>query len=532
MNSAITRKTLKILSWLAAAFLAVKTGYMAANVISFSLAANIPNEVRDLVQYRVVWSFMAGQNPYAYEALSSGTVPLAYMYTFLQPLCTAVVCKLTGVGVIAGNFVVNVLCILGTAMCIWILVKDVLSVSGGRGAGFIALLLTAGTSFAMFNVPFFTFRPDALGILLSTFLFLLLYKSPQRVILSAFLTIMLIHTKQILVVMALPVFLWYLLNDAKLAWRYFAACVIFTAVEIAAIMVFFPLYWGEAVYSLFTTIYGFKLWTAFRNICIFCRRYVAFIALGLAGIVLMLSRREGSLFSRVAALLSDLRHEYIMLILLNMVCSLAFLTYFARNGGDGIKYCSDMLASSVIIFAVLIWKHAVPSWTELRRSLMTFMVCCAALCSFMLGGFYYHKFSLQDICNYAEAWQTISQYDNGTPMYLGMTASNYLADSANTGKEYIYFDDGHIEYQNKELSGKKFAALTGRLLHVDKIYEAGRNYAAKVNQMVKDKKFCLIVQGLGRVISKEALTENYRELKTLELAAVTGERDVTFYVPR
>ena len=97
---------------------------MAANVISSSMAANIPNEVRDSVQYRVVQSFLAGCNPYSLEALSAGTVPLVYMYTFLQPLCVAAVCKLTGLGVLAGNFTVNLLCIFGTALCIWLIVKD------------------------------------------------------------------------------------------------------------------------------------------------------------------------------------------------------------------------------------------------------------------------------------------------------------------------------------------------------------------------------------------------------------------------
>lgn len=114
---------LNILSCLIVIYLVFKAGYMIANVISFSVAANIPCE-HNFILFRVAQSFLAGKNPYSLEALSAGTVPLVYMYTFLQPLCVAAVCRLTGLGVLAGNFTVNLLCILGTAVCIWLIVKD------------------------------------------------------------------------------------------------------------------------------------------------------------------------------------------------------------------------------------------------------------------------------------------------------------------------------------------------------------------------------------------------------------------------
>lgn len=108
---------LNVLSCLIVTYLVCKAGYMIANVVSFSLAANIPLEVRDSVQFRVAQAFLAGSNPYSLEALSAGTVPLVYMYTFLQPLCVAVVCKIFGIGILAGNFTVLLL-------CIWLIVRE------------------------------------------------------------------------------------------------------------------------------------------------------------------------------------------------------------------------------------------------------------------------------------------------------------------------------------------------------------------------------------------------------------------------
>lgn len=132
MNKA---KTLDLFSCLLVTFIAVKIFYMSANIISFSIAANIPNECRDLVQYRIVRAFMNFTNPYSLSAFNSGTVPLGYMYTFLQPLLVAAACKLSGWGVIEGNLFVNMLCVLGTALCIWIIVKDTLGISTQRGGG-------------------------------------------------------------------------------------------------------------------------------------------------------------------------------------------------------------------------------------------------------------------------------------------------------------------------------------------------------------------------------------------------------------
>lgn len=135
MNSSAKIKALNLFSCLIAAFLVVKSAYFIANIISFSVAAEIPNEVRDFVQYRVVKAFMNFSNPYSLTALNSGNVPLVYMYTFLQPLLVAVVCKFSGIGITAGNLTVNLLCVFGAALCIWLIVKDTLSNSMQWGGG-------------------------------------------------------------------------------------------------------------------------------------------------------------------------------------------------------------------------------------------------------------------------------------------------------------------------------------------------------------------------------------------------------------
>lgn len=372
-----------------------------------------------------------------------------------------------------------------------------------------------------------------------------MYKYPEKITLSAFVTVALLHTKQTLIVMALPVFLYYLLNNLKAAMKYFLACTCFMIAELLAIHYIFPLYWAESIYTLSKTIYGFELSTALYNIAHISFRYVAFLALSLAGIILLLSHEKGNIFLRIKNVFVNLRHEYIMLIMLNIISSLFFLiASFARNGGDGVKYCGGMLGPSILIFSFIIWKYALVSFDALfKKSLVIFLLTAAAFCSVMFANFKYVIFNLDDVMRYADAWETIRQYDDGSPIYLGMVASNYMADEANAYKDYIYYDDGQVEYFNSSvndpgrhgiLKSDNFNKRVAEILHVDKIYSAGREYVNTVRRMIAEKKFSLVVcSGLGSIIDFETLEKNYKLIKSLELLEATEySRIHNFYVPR
>ena len=352
---------------------------MVSNVTYYSVLANIQNEPRDFVQYRIVKSFIEGVNPYKLDSLS-GRIPLLYLYTFLQPLCVAGICKVFGIGIIGGNLAVNIMCIFGTAICIWLIVKDSLSKRIGLLGLFLLLLAVSGTFFSMFGgVPIFTFRPDALGIFLSSVLLLLIYKFPKRTFIIAFITVMLIHTKQILIVMALPIFLYYLINDKVLALKYFTSCVIFGILNIAVLYYIFPLYWGTSIYLLSGMSSDISKSTSnffwsLKNLVSFCYRYFAFLLMGIIGTIIILHSEKGGFLEKITKFLARIKNDYLAFIIMNLLVSLMFLIlFFARNGLDGRKYFFDMMTPSLIIFVIYIWKYI-----RHRDIILLFMI---AICS-------------------------------------------------------------------------------------------------------------------------------------------------------
>ena len=99
-------------------------------------------------------------------------------------------------------------------------------------------------------------------------------------------------------------------------------------------------------------------------------------------------------------------------------------------------------------------------------------------------------------------------------------------------KDYIYFDDGHIEYQTKTSPNNALS----HILLIDDIYDAGRKYLQTINHMAKEKKFSLIVTDFGSLIRREILNENYKEVKSIEINDLAFTHQSTFpakiYVPR
>lgn len=513
-----------LLAGLIAVFMSLRIFSMLANVISISAAANISSECRDFVSFRITKAFLENINPYTLEALS-GHVPLADLYTLLQPLCVAVICKITGTGILEGNFAFNMLCVLGTAICIFFIMQSSFNeiTKGVKGIILILCIFSvSGTFFTMFTISFFTFRPDSIGILLTAALMLVVNRCPQRTFLAAFISVMLIHAKQILIIIAFPVFVYYLVNNKTLALKYFLYCLLLGIITLVAVYYIFPLYWGSCIFAQSKIIHTSRSY-ALRNIIKCCVKYYAFIIMGLAGTAAALFLTGKNIFAK-------LRHDYILFIILYIISSLVCLLWVAGAGGDGLKYCFAMLAPPMVIFALSIWK-----FVNVKSCEKFILVLSAAACLVTFRNFGRLKYTLNDMINYSKLWETIRAYDTGEKyIYLGMSANNYLLKEENSRKNYILFEDGHTEYFIRQINkASRLDNLFAELLYVDKIYGAFNDYAARVNEMISKKEFALIVIPWSDVINKDKLNENYKILQELECRNSIGQNlAVKLYVPK
>lgn len=207
----------------------IRIFFLGGNVTSFSIINNAYNEVRDYVSFRLTHFIMDGVNPYTVDFLNQTNVPFMLLYTGLNSLLVAIVCQITGISVMAGYYIVNILTYLATAFNVWLIVKNFFKESKWIAA--ICVLVNVATFFALSGLPIFNFRTDSIGIYLTSVIFLIVYKNKRLTVPIAVLTVMLIFTKQILVVLMIPLFVYYFITDRKLSINYFfqcAACGIIT----------------------------------------------------------------------------------------------------------------------------------------------------------------------------------------------------------------------------------------------------------------------------------------------------------------
>ena len=95
-----------------------------------------------------------------------------------------------------------------------------------------------------------------------------------------------------------------------------------------------------------------------------------------------------------------------------------------------------------------------PTHGERRSEIMAgaHMLLLALLTAATLQNFSMDTYRLEDVRNYDEFFTLIDSCSDGE-IYLGMLANSYLLRDVKQEPDYIWYDDGHIQYFNKDTSG-------------------------------------------------------------------------------
>ncbi len=509
---------------------------MLSNIPQVSIATNAFNEVRDYVSFRLTHFILEGENPYTVEILGKTNVPFLLLYTGLNPLIVAIFCKITGLGVTAGYYIVNILLVAFTAINVWIIVKDCFS--SHKIIAAICTIINTTTFFALFGLPLFNFHTDSIGIYLTSIILVTVYKNKKRTFLLAAISVFLIFTKQILVVMAVPLFIYYLITDRKLARNYFFYGLFCGLTTFAVIQYLFPLYWTENIYAQFfvSSSYG-NIKHSVLNIFMFYFRYSAFAILFIFSIVgSKYYRSENSRFSLSSysnRLIKDSGYE--LYLVLNMILGTAFLLYFAKCCGDGYKYCQDLLGPSLFILAVHVWyKYSIREESNKfscrlikNETFFVLLLCLATTITFV--HFDKINYSEEDVKNFVELDSIIDSHKE-EKIYLGINSTQYMLNRDIWESDDIWFNDGQIEYFISEYPDSSFI---NKFFYNEEIEKAAKEYAAEVNAMVQEKEFGLITTCIDYVINQSILEQNYLKIDTIKIKTDTnGPVDVSVWIPK
>ena len=502
------RILITVVSVLLLSFSVIRLLFQIINITVVSIDNNISNEIRDYVSFRLTRYILDGVNPYQVDFLNVPKVPFVFSYPGLNALIVAVVCRVTGMSIIAGNYTVNIITVLLTTVILCLLTKDV--IKGSKVTGFISIAVNTATFFSLFGVPFFNQHTDSLGILFFSFIMLCVYKNPKKTLIPSILTVFLIFTKQIMAVMALPLFVYYLILDRKSGLRYFLQCAVTGILTVAVVQLLFPLFWTQTIYTIFAINddYGDYIWSLI-NILSFYGRYVMYLLASVLSVCCLLYIRKkedpgSSVFKRIKAFIK--KADYELYLVLNLVFGTLFLIYFAKCGIDGFKYCQDMLAPSLFVLSVFLWNGRLGSSVkdnELTRALIASMLCLMSFVTlFFFDDDIYHK---EDVENYTRLETLIGEYAD-QDIFLGTNATGYLLNENIWDGDNIWFDDGQIGFINGDMiSNKLFYAV----FYGEEVWNAGNSYAFEVNTKVRNGEFALIITSFDEIIDDQILEQNY-----------------------
>ena len=524
-----------LVAFLFAAYTVIKLFISSAHILYFSLQYTSFNEVRDYVSFRLTNFIMEGKNPYSLEMLSEFTVPFMDLYTPFTPLLVAVLCKLTGISVLSGNYVINILFVLLTCFNLWLIIKDM--VSAHKKSVFLCVFIYVATFFTMFltSAPVFNFHADAAGIFMTSVIYLVVYKRKENTLALAVFTVALVFTKQILMVMAVPLFIYYLLKNKKLAWKYFAECCICGILVVILIQIFFPLYWTETIYAQFFAVSSeSSLFYAIYNIAHAYYRYWPLLLLVFGGIigVLVIQKKQGEKFKFLTLINKLGKQEYPLYLILNIIVGTVFLLYFAQNFVDGYKYCQDIIAPNLLLLTIYVWHtlfggHLAKSRNcELKNALLVLGICISAAISYT--NFAYEEFTEEDGASYTALDDMIRQHEDEC-IYLGLNSTQYLVERNLWEPENIFFNDGHMEFFDRDFTDN---ALINRFFYNEEITKAADSYVNRVNQMIANKEFGLVAVCGDLVVDGQILQQYYYPAGTYPIRNETnGVFDVVVWLP-
>lgn len=509
---------------------------VVGNFSAISVVNSGYNEIRDYVSFRLAHLFLMRENPYTFDNLTELNVPFMCLYTPLYPGLVAIACKLTGYSIVAGYYIVNIVLFILTAFNMWLILKEFFDNS--RLVGVIVIAANVATFFSLFGLPILNFHSDTVGIFITSLIFLVLYKDRRKTWILAILTVSLIFTKQILLVMAAPLFIYYLIVDRKLALKYMLQCIVCGLVTVAVVQILFPLYWTETIYMQFAVSESTgTLNHALKNIGECYSRYLPYFVLSLIGIVIsvvvgFVKKDLYTFKTNAKSIIKD--KAYLIYLVLNIVIGTLSLLYFARGYEDGYKYCQDILAPSFFLLCALIWNGYTVKRLEsielgsstIKQGGAVIVLCCVTVT--VCSHFSYRLYTKWDADTMVRLDSLLASYDGGT-IYVGVNATPYMVNRNMWEPEAnVYFNDGQIEYFLKEAPDLPINGL----FYEEEVIDAANEYADRINGMVERREFDVIAISVENVIDMDILEDNYEEYKTFRVETATNIcYPVTVWVP-
>ncbi len=494
-------------------------GYML-NGFAASTVVNAFNEYRDFPSVRISYAIMNGINPYTKEGMASYNVPMLNLYSGLNPLLAALLAKATRISIMWAYRLLNLVYIAGSTYALTRIMCEHNKKHVGVKVMFSFMM--AVTSATIYTVAGFCLRPDAMGFCVYALLLMYLSREKKNVFMMSLLSILLFFTKQTMLVMVFPIFVWLIIYERSTAFKYMFTCVAGGAISLLVLEQVLPLYITSTVVGQYFSSSKDIFAHAIENFMLYVDAYKYLIIADVIMIVL------GIILGRKSFV--GLRHmtrvqKYITLLFLNLISAVAALCFVGRNGIDGYKYCKEMLTPSLAIMGIY-FIELIPDERHVAKTVSlhvaTFLMAASTL--MLSRAFTMPIYTHENIQSYRELSKKLAEYETDE-VYLG-TAATALALENDDMMQNGWFTDGHmvcfvnecefpIEYEDEKYQYMK---------------SQNADYIYYVNEMVKDGDFqVLCLDKNEEIIDKSNLSKHYVETEHYNLVMDMGDWDVTLW---
>lgn len=493
------------------------------NVFVNSTMWNIPNEYRDFAGFRLTYLFLDGINPYTLDTVQNMTNPDLYLYSALSPLLAAIICKISGMRVISAWYLLNIIYWIGSGYLFY----KILTNGNGKNKPIKLFysLIFAGTCISRLGTYLFNLRQDAIGVLVYAFIMYLVLTYPQKTFPIAAFSVLLFFTKQVFVVMVIPIVLYYLIYDRRSFAKYILQSVCIGISVLLLLYLFLPLYLTNTVFFQLFCIDGVLTFESAKiNIHNFYQRYYFIWIIDIIVCILM--------FASAKKHYMDKAFSYALYLWFNIGIATLSLLYFAQNGEDGYKYCQEMLGPAVILVGIYtlennLVENPLKDRTLFSKSLVqtVSIILMTLAVPKMIWNYRFPEYSINDVMEYDKVSRIIDGYSYDQ-VYLGPAVTFYMLEKP----DYIFkgfYDDGHIQY----FQYYAHPDFCDKYFYMDEVTNLYERYRRLINNKINNRDFLLIV-GNSYLIDQDILDKNYKLQESHILKNDSQSWNVDIWVPK
>ena len=496
------------------------------------IALPYPQELLEASNVALTNMFLDGKTPYSAASLRYDVPGINYDYPFFSSLVAAAIAGVTGCSAVTAHFVISVISILGSGAIGYFTVRRF---SRTTIAPILAALL-----FMMchWRYGYISAAPDDLGLLI---LMLTLYgaaspKLKHKPLWCAIGITLCFYTKQYLVFVAIPVFIYMLLYSRGEAFKLF---IITLGINIAAaviITVEWPLYWMRAF--AFTYIGagmggGFRFSTFLEQLNYLLYSFAALFAIVVVAIIVAVRKHRDK-----AKRLNIRENDAFALSAVSSIVMIAPLMVIGRNDGALMSYYLQLWMHSVVVVALVCMERMKPEDEpqNMRKGCVfaaAYAFVIAITVYFGFGRLPLHVLTREERANWEKAYEITAKYSESGDVFYSRSLA-YDGFARGNG-EWMCGHEGEVD--DEAVSNIENAGVPIEFFpYTEPLVEQNNAYRKGLVKKAADHGYSLITFETG-----DAFTEfnekvckrcGYTCIDKIELQLGLMSYEVQFYVVR